>query len=197
VRNGADLVTRLQRLVHDARQLRHRRWLRWVGPALHHPHVWRFSRRGVALGVGIGVFFGLLLPLGQIPASAIVAVGVRANVPAAAISTLVSNPVTFPAIYYGAYRLGARLTGQTPLQRDALIQPPEQLQDMVERPAHPDWWHRVGIPTVIGLATIAASGGVLTWFAAGWFLRFRVRRAWGQRTRRRQDDRASACEAKK
>lgn len=190
-------MTRLQRLLHDAGQLRHRRWLRWAGPALHHPHVWHLSRRGVALGVGIGVFFGLLLPLGQIPAAALVAVGVRANVPAAAISTLVSNPVTFPAIYYCAYRLGARLTGQAPLHRDALIEPPEHLQDIVEEPVPPDWWHRVGIPTVIGLATMAVSGGVFTWFVAGWFLRLRVRRAWGRRTSQRQDDRAGACEADK
>lgn len=78
-------MSRLRGLLHNAAQLRHRPWLRWMGPALHHPRVWHMSRRGISLGVGIGVFFGLMLPLAQIPAAAVVAVFMRANVPVAAV----------------------------------------------------------------------------------------------------------------
>ena len=59
------------------------KFVKWIGPALKNPQLWRFSRRGVALGVAIGIFFGFLMPLAQIPASAIAATVFRANVPTA------------------------------------------------------------------------------------------------------------------
>jgi hypothetical protein len=40
--------------------------LRWMGPLLAKPWLWHLNRRRVALGVGIGVFFGFLLPVAQI-----------------------------------------------------------------------------------------------------------------------------------
>lgn len=184
-------MTRLRELLHDAAQLRHRRWLRWMGPALHHPALWRMSRRGTALGVGIGVFFGLMLPLAQIPAAAVVAVAMRANVPVAAVSTLVTNPLTFPAIYYGAYRIGTLLTGQDPQRQDAFSHPPEPLYGAVEQPPLRTWWRRVGFPTMLGLAVMATSSGLLTYLVAGWLLRLRSQRIWQRRVRRRRDRRPS------
>ncbi|MDO9012805.1 MAG: DUF2062 domain-containing protein [Gallionella sp.] len=72
-----------------------------AGPdTARYPRLWRPTRHGVALGVALGIFFGLLVPLAQIPLSVGMAVLLRANVPTAIASTLVSNPVTFGPIYY-------------------------------------------------------------------------------------------------
>ena len=81
---------RLRGWIPTREQLLANRWLRWLSPWLGHPRLWLWSRRGVALGVALGVFFGLLIPLAQIPLSAAAAVVLRANLPAAAASTLVS-----------------------------------------------------------------------------------------------------------
>ena len=44
----------------------------------------------------------------------------RANLPAAAASTLITNPVTFGPLYYVAYQLGSWVTSETsPPQEDA------------------------------------------------------------------------------
>ncbi|MDZ4361464.1 MAG: DUF2062 domain-containing protein, partial [Variovorax sp.] len=59
--------------------LRSNRWLRWMGPVLADPRLWHFSRKGIALGVALGIFFGLLIPVAQMPASALFAVILRAN----------------------------------------------------------------------------------------------------------------------
>ena len=83
-----------------------------MGPTLLHPQLWHLSRRGVALGVGLGIFFGFLIPLAQIPVAAVSATLLRANVPTAIASTLVTNPVTFAPIYVIAYKLGNKLLGQ-------------------------------------------------------------------------------------
>src|SRR5512139_3309070 len=101
-----------RRWVPTAESLRANRWLRWIGPALHHPRLWHMSRRGIALGMGVGVFFGLLIPIAQIPLSVGAAVLLRANVPTAAASTLVSNPATYGPLYYAAWRLGKAVLGE-------------------------------------------------------------------------------------
>lgn len=106
------LRKRLQRYIPSREQIYGNRWLAWLGPWLHDPKLWHWSRRGVALGVALGVFFGLLVPIAQIPLTVTAAIVMRANVPVAAASTLITNPITFAPIYYGAYRLGAWVTGE-------------------------------------------------------------------------------------
>jgi len=80
-------MKRLRRWLPSAETIRANRWLRWLGPALHHPRLWHMSRRGLALGMALGFFFGLLVPLALIPLTAAAAVALRANVPAAVAST--------------------------------------------------------------------------------------------------------------
>jgi len=106
------LRERLHCYIPSRKQIFGNRWLAWLGPWLHDPKLWHWSRRGVALGVALGVFFGLLVPIAQIPLTVAAAIVMRANVPVAAASTLITNPITFGPIYYGAYRLGAWVTGE-------------------------------------------------------------------------------------
>ena len=61
---------RLRRFIPTREQIHTNRWLRWLGPHLLHPRLWHFSRRGVSVGIGLGVFFGLLIPIAQIPFAA-------------------------------------------------------------------------------------------------------------------------------
>lgn len=105
------LASRLKSLIPKRETLVASRGLRWLSPWLGHPALWHWSRRSVALGGALGVFFGLLIPLAQIPAASAAAIVLRANLPIAAASTLVTNPVTFGPLYFAAYRLGHWLTG--------------------------------------------------------------------------------------
>lgn len=177
-------MSRFRRWLPEAESIKQKPWLRWLGPALHHPHLWQLSRRGLALGMALGVFFGLLIPLAQIPASAAAAVVLRANVPAAVASTLVTNPVTFAPVYYAAWRLGSTLLG------DADAEPPEPAAQVVEPSADESWWqalwrHMIGVgkPLILGLAILATTVGVATYFivSAAW----RVSVLWKRRRRRR------------
>lgn len=134
-------------------------WLAWLGPWLHHPKLWHWSRRGVAMGVALGVFFGLIIPLAQIPLSAAAAVLLRANVPVAIASTLVSNPVTFAPIYYGAYRLGVWVTGDTKALDAAAIAKKQEAVDA-------SLWQRIralGKSLLVGLFITAVLMGLATY----------------------------------
>lgn len=151
---------RLKGWMPKRRQLLRNRWLRWLRPWLGQPVLWRWTRHGVALGVALGVFFGLLIPIAQIPATAVAAVLLRANIPAAAASTLISNPITFGPIYYAAWHVGAFLTGEET--------PPEPPLDEFTAETHAElgWWERVGRlgkPLMVGLGVMATLGGLLTY----------------------------------
>jgi len=161
---------RLRRLIPKREHLQQNRWLRWLGPYFQHPRLWHWSRRGVATGVALGVFFGLLVPIAQIPLSAAAAVLLRANVPAAAASTLVTNPVTFGPIYYAAYHLGTWVTGQK-AKPDAL----EQTQAANEEQSQGIWQRvsRLGMPLLVGLAIAATLLGLASYglISLAWYLR--------------------------
>lgn len=150
------------------------RWLGWLAPHLTHPRLWHFSRRGVAMGVALGVFFGLLIPIAQIPFAAGSAMLLRANVPAAIGSTLITNPVTFGPIYYGAYRLGCWVTGEA-----QGAEPARRLTTQGHL-AHEDEvapWSRLaglGKPLLVGLAIVASLTGLLVYAAISLFWRWRV-----------------------
>jgi len=177
-------VSRLKRWLPDAESIRSNRWLRWLGPALHHPRLWRLSRRGLALGMALGFFFGLLIPLAQIPLSAAAAVALRANVPAAVASTLVTNPLTFGPLYYAAWRLGSAILGESSPE------PPALEPILADEPADRSGWRTavgrilgVGKPLLLGLAILATAVGFATYFIVS--LAWRLSVLWKRRRRRR------------
>jgi len=169
------MKARLKRLLPSAEGVRHNRWLRWVGPALQHPRLWHITRRGVALGVALGIFFGLLIQVAQIPFSAAAAVVLRANIPAAVASTLVTNPVTFAPIYYAAYHLGAMLRGEEGN--------PQDLKQVAATGADDErtWMERIaalGKPLLLGLVILACSMGALAYLLVSGLWRLQITLAW-------------------
>ncbi|HEY8608411.1 MAG TPA: DUF2062 domain-containing protein [Noviherbaspirillum sp.] len=95
-----------------AEQIRQSSLLRVFGPWLDRHWLWQFNRRTVAGGAAIGLFFGILIPFFQIFFAVVGAIALRANVPVAVACTFVTNPFTFPPIYYLAWRLGEMLIGR-------------------------------------------------------------------------------------
>lgn len=167
------------------------RWLRWMGPVLHHPELWRFSRKGVAIGLSLGVFFGFLVPVGQIPLAVGASVLLRGNLPVAAISTLVSNPVTYAPIYFAAYKLGKKVLGEAPPEpgeADKLLKSPRAA---LENPQDSGIWDRLtywfnhmgtfGLPLMLGLGIMAVVGGLSSYFLV--LLLWAARTRWHRRRR--------------
>lgn len=143
------------------------------------------SRRGLALGMALGFFFGLLIPLAQIPLSAAAAVALRANVPAAVASTLVTNPLTFGPVYYAAWRLGSAVLG------DTAPAPPTPDPGMEAAASDESWWQTatrrilgVGKPLLLGLAILATAVGFATYFIVSAVWRISVVWKWRRRHRR-------------
>ena len=154
------------------------RSLRWLGPLLERPWLWHLDRRSVALGAAIGVFFGFMIPVLQIVFSALFALLLRANLPVAAVATLVSNPFTYAPIGVLAYRTGSALLGEpmSPAEEAAIERSAEDV------PIAPQSWGArvaaLGRPLILGLAVFAVAGALLTWLAVNlvWLVAQRLRR---------------------
>lgn len=78
---------------------------------LAHPVYFSTSRRGVGGGLWVGLFIGLLPIPGQTIVAMLSALLLRVNVPIAALTVWISNPLTFVPIFYVAYKIGAALMG--------------------------------------------------------------------------------------
>jgi hypothetical protein len=151
----------LRRWLPPAEELRANRSLRWLGPLLRRPWLWQLNRRTVASGVGIGVFFGFMIPVLQILFSAMFAILLRANLPVAAVSTLISNPFTYAPIGVLAYKVGSTLLGERVDEAQAKALEADGSADTRT------WLQRVGAigkPLFAGLALFAVTGGAIGYF---------------------------------
>ena len=161
------MLERLRSRIPSREQITGNRWLRWLVPFLGHLRLWHWSRRSVAIGVAVGVFFGLLVPIAQIPLSVAASIVLRANIPVAAASTLVTNPVTFAPIYYAAYKLGLWVTGERGTLETYAEQPPD-LDFVPDANLDPEigFWQRIanlGLPLFVGLAITATVAGFISY----------------------------------
>jgi len=173
------------RFIPDSKALREHRALRWLGPRLHHPRLWHVNRRGIAMGVAIGIFFGLLIPVAQMLFASITALFLRANIPAAVGSTLITNPFTFAPVYFLAYHLGAWMLGGLGAHAGEV----EWGGPVTETATGLAMWMErlgtVGAQLALGLFTLAVVASVLIYFVVHWGWRLRTAHAWRKRQNRR------------
>ena len=194
------MKSKFKKWLPDPESVRSNRWLRWMGPVLNQPRLWHFSRKGIAMGLALGIFFGLLIPVAQIPFAATMAVVLRANLPMAVASTLVTNPVTFGPVYYGAYRLGKVILGEEALSEQDALKALNKAQT-VPTASDTSWPERmklwlkqfgkIGKPLAVGLAIVATVSGLLIYFlvSGAWALKIR----WTRRQRIKKRAKAAAA----
>ena len=155
--------------------------IRWLRPIAHRillPELWRFHRRSVPRGVALGVIVGVMIPVAQTVFAAILALPSKANVPVAALTTFITNPVTTPPIWVAAYWIGTYL-----LRIDALT-PTRPLNTHVQSGAA-DWmgwlFSHAAPATALGLVVISAVGGAIGYLIASFGWRWWIGRKWRRR----------------
>lgn len=180
-----------------AQSIQENRYLKPFSRYLHHHALWQFNRRSVAGGVAVGLFFGILMPVAQILFSAVGAIIFRVNLPVAAFATFVTNPFTFPPIYYAAYKLGAFLTGKYETEADAAVAQVEEVvaAEVGEKVAAQqtdvvhwadlvvEWVQSVGGPLIVGLLVLAVASAAAGYFLVGGIWRVWAVRRWKSRRR--------------
>ena len=139
-------------------------WLQPVASRLLHPQLWRLQREAVARGVAVGTFWAFVIPFAQVVAAAAHCTWWRANIPAAAAMTMVTNPLTIGFWLWLAYQLGTLVLGApvgavAPIGNGAL-----------------SWLEEFGWPTVLGMGMFAVGGAALGYVGVKLVWRLRIAR---------------------
>lgn len=100
------MKTRFRSALPTRESLAQHTWLRPVAHHLLNPQLWRLHHESVARGVAIGTFWAFVIPLGQTFVAAAHCTWWRGNIPAAAVMTMLTNPLTFGFWLWLAYPVG-------------------------------------------------------------------------------------------
>jgi uncharacterized protein len=184
------LRKRFQRFLPSHDSVKKNRYIAFFGSALQHHNLWHLNRHGVAGGVAVGLFCGLIPGPLQVLGSALLSSILKVNLPVALVATLYTNPLTIVPLYFVAYKLGGLVTGSS-----ATHAPPRELELIFSNPgqwipALHDWIGAMGKPFAIGLPLLAVILAVTGYLAVlgGW--RLYVLAAWRRRAQTRTAPRA-------
>ena len=83
--------------------------LKFLGTLLHDPNLFHLNRHSVSVAFFVGLFIAFLPIPGQVPLAAFFALVFRCNLPIAVALVWISNPLTFPIIFFAAYKFGGRI----------------------------------------------------------------------------------------
>jgi uncharacterized protein (DUF2062 family) len=174
-----------RRYLPDHETITRNKWLGKFGTLLQHPALWHLNRRGVAGGVAIGLFSGLVPGPLQMLTAALIAIPLRMNLPVALVCTLYTNPFTIVPLYLFALWIGTLITGAAvgdvaPAPDFSFLQIGQWFLAMVA------WAGEMGKPLIIGLVTLAVSLAALGWIAVQLAWRAWVIHAWRKRAARRR-----------
>ena len=145
-------------------------YLRPFRAMLDHPVYFSINRRSVSGGVALGLFIGMLpLPI-HTALSVLLGLLLRVNLPMAVLANWVANPLTYAPIFYGEYRLGARLL-HLPVENFSMDQSWTELAAGLAEVWQPLW-----LGSLVGGLVLAGLGYGLTNLAWGISTRWRYRR---------------------
>ncbi|ATX82088.1 hypothetical protein Ga0123462_1224 [Mariprofundus ferrinatatus] len=102
----------LKRLMPDHRKIRDHKHLQIFGKLLHNPALWHLNRHSVAKAFAVGLFFAWVPVPFQMVLAAGGAIIFHANLPLSVALVWLTNPLTMPPMFYGAYKLGAFVLGR-------------------------------------------------------------------------------------
>ncbi len=141
-------------------------WLQPVANRVLDPQLWRLQHESVARGVAVGTFWAFVIPFAQMVVAAAHCTWWRANIPAAAAMTMLTNPLTIGFWLWLAYQAGALVVGEplgagNPSADNAT-----------------SWIAEFGWPTVMGMGMFALGGAALGYVGVKlvWRLRITLKR---------------------
>ncbi len=95
----------------DHNTIRDHKHMKHFGTLLHDPNLWHFNRRAASGAFAVGLFCAWIPVPFQMVLAAMAAILFRVNLPLSVALVWVTNPVTMPFLFYGAYFVGITILG--------------------------------------------------------------------------------------
>ena len=172
----------LKLIVPSPAKMREIKSLRILGDWIYATNLWHINRYSASMAFFVGLFVAFMPIPGQMLLAAVMAVALGCNLPLSVGLVWITNPVTMPAIFYLAYRVGAMI-----------VDVPMQDMDF-ELSVH--WLgHSLAAiwqPFLLGCLVCGLFFGCLGYFVISLMWRGRVSYHLRERRRRRREARASS-----
>ncbi len=170
-------------------RLREFRLLRLLGEWVFEPNLWHITRYSASMAFFVGLFVAFQPIPGQMVLAAILALLLRCNLPLSVGLVWITNPLTMPAIFYLAYKVGAMIIN-VPVKAVQFELSLAWIENSLE-----SIWR----PLVLGCLVCGTLFGSAGYFAINMLWRWRVASQWRRRARRRRQAAAlrAAAEADK
>ena len=157
-----------------------------LGEWVYASNLWHLNRYSASMAFFVGLFLAFMPVPGQMFLAAAGAVLLRCNLPLSVGLVWVTNPLTVPAVFFIAYRVGALLI-DVPVQDVQFALTIEWFQHGLLR---------VWKPLLVGCLLCGLFFGSLGYFVINVLWRLRVVKQWRKRARRRAARKAAASEEK-
>lgn len=108
------LKKKIRQFLPDKKKLAEYKSLQIFGRLLHDANLWHLNRTSVARAFSIGLFFAWVPVPFQMALSAGTAILFHANLPLSIALVWLTNPLTMPALFFFAYKLGSFILGVSP-----------------------------------------------------------------------------------
>ncbi|RMH45404.1 MAG: DUF2062 domain-containing protein [Gammaproteobacteria bacterium] len=161
----------IQKWLPEPDKIKEHKYLKWLGSWLHNPALWHLHRRNVARAFAIGLFCAWVPVPMQMVLAAIGAVIWRANLPLAVVLVWLTNPLTMPPMFYGAYELGKWLLGRPDMPFQFELSMTWLTEGLLQ----------VWEPFLLGCAILGTLSAVLGYFVSLWLWRWHVTHHWHKR----------------
>ena len=156
-------------------RLREIKLLSVLGDWIYAPNLWHVNRYSASMAFFVGLFVAFMPIPGQMVLAALMAVLLRCNLPLSVGLVWITNPVTIPAMFYLAYRVGALII-------DVPVQAFEFELSM-------DWLHdslgAIWQPVLLGSLVCGLFFGSMGFFVISMMWRWQVVAKWRRRKRAR------------
>jgi uncharacterized protein len=172
---GLAVKKRLKKYLPKPEVLREHPWLAWLGDSVFAPELWHLTRRSVAGGAAVGVFWCFIPIPGQMFIGILTALALRVNIPIAAAGAFISNPVTSIPMMVACWFTGSTLLGE-PFHLD-------NLEWSLEWALHT--FRTFAVPITLGAFVLGAICATITYFAVQALWTRQVRRQWKARSNNR------------
>ena len=159
---------------HD--KVRNHKHLRLFGSLMHDANLWHLNRHSVSGAFAVGLFMAFVpLPFQMVLAAA-TAILFRVNLPISVALVWVTNPITIPPMFYGAYWIGTLVTGD-----QATLKPFQFSWEWLQSLSND-----ILLPLLIGSMICATVSAILGYSLILWIWRWRAVVKWKARRCRKK-----------
>ncbi len=157
--------------------LRQHKYLKMLGPWMQQANIWHLNRRSAAGALAMGILVCWIPIPFQMVLAAVVAIVCGVNLPLTVATVWVSNPVTMPVMFYGAYLLGTKLLGWQRTEFHFELSWTWLSESL----------HSVGFPMLVGCGVMGVISAILTYLVINSLWRYGVLFHWKKRKRLRAE----------